>query len=109
MTTPTECNVAAQRQDSGSVLTFTRDLIALRRASPDLHSGVYRSQPSPPDTWLWKRGDGFATAVNLGTDTVTIEGLTGAIAIATDRNHDGRAVDGQMTLGPGHGALIRLS
>jgi glycosidase len=108
MTTPPECNVAAQREDPGSVLTFTRHLIALRRANPDLHSGAYRSLPSPPDTWLWRRGDGFATALNLGTDTVAVEGVTGAIAIATDRDRDGQAVDGQVTLGPGEGALIRL-
>ncbi len=109
MTTPTECNVVAQRHEPGSVLTLTRDLIALRRASPDLHSGAYRSRPSPPDTWVWTRGDGFATVLNLGTDAATVEGVTGAIAISTDRNHDGQAVEGRITLGPGQGALIRLT
>ena len=108
MGTPPGCNVAAQRHDPGSILTFTRDLIALRRASPDLQSGAYKSRPSPPGTWLWQRGDGFATALNLGEDTATFTGVDGSIALATDRARDGDPVDGRLVLPPHQGALIRL-
>ena len=98
MTTPTECNVAVHSTTRFGA-HFTRRPRARRRANPDLHSGTYRSQPSPPDTWLWRRGDGFATAVNLGNGTATVEGVTGAVAIATNRGGDGKLVDGQITLG----------
>ena len=108
MSTPTECNVAAQRAPSGFGARFTRDLIALRRATP-ICTAALPVPPSPPDTWLWRRGDGFATAINLGSGTATLEGVTGTMAIASDRSRDGKLVDGQITLGPGHGALIRLS
>ncbi len=108
MGTPPECNVAAQRDDPVSVLSFTRDLIALRRASPELQSGRYRSLVSPPGTWLWQRGDGFATALNLSDHAVTFDGLGGSIALATDRGRDGESVTGQLDLPPMEGALVRL-
>jgi alpha-glucosidase len=108
MGTPPECNVAMQRDDPGSILTFTRDLIALRRSSPDLRSGTYETMPSPPGTWLWQRGNGSVTALNLGEDTATFSGVHGSIAIATDRGHDGDRVDGALALPPGGGALITI-
>jgi alpha-glucosidase len=108
LSTPTGCSVSAQRGDPGSVLTFTRDLIALRRAHGDLHSGSYRSLPSPPDTWMWQRGDRFATAVNLGEESVTVVGVSGTVLIGTDRRHDGAVVEGTLTLDPGEGTLVQL-
>jgi alpha-glucosidase len=108
MGTPPECNVAAQRDDPDSVLTLTRDLIALRRASPDLRAGPYRSLPSPPDTWVWGRGERFVTALNLGADRVRIEGIAGTLALGTDRARDGEPVAGALVLSPGEGALVRL-
>jgi alpha-glucosidase len=109
MGTPPECNVAAQRADPGSVLTFTRDLLALRRSNPDLHRGAYRSLASPPGTWAWRRGEGFATAVNLGEEASVVDGLTGSVALGTDRGRDGQPVAGSFALGPGEGALVRLA
>jgi alpha-glucosidase len=109
MGTPPECNVAAQRDDPRSVLTFTRDLMALRRSNPDLHNGAYRSLASPGGTWVWQRGHGFATALNLGPEACTVGGLLGSVAIGTDRGRDGEQVGGRLMLGPGEGALIRLA
>jgi hypothetical protein len=101
--------VAAQRDDPDSVLTFTRDLIALRRHDPDLWDGTYESLPSPQGTWAWRRGRHFATALNLGAGTNTVEGLRGSIALGTDRRRDGEAVTGTLTLAAGEGALVRLA
>jgi len=109
MGTPPECNVAAQRADPGSVLTFTRDLLALRRSNPDLLRGGYRSLASTPGTWAWRRGDGFATALNLGDEESVVDGLTGSVALGTDRGRDGQPVAGGLALGPGEGALVRLA
>ena len=109
MGTPPECNVGAQRADPRSVLTFTRELLALRRSEPDLHLGDYRTLPSPAGTWAWRRGRGFATAVNLGAEESVVEGLTGSVALGTDRGRDDQPVSGRLALGPGEGALVRLA
>ncbi|MGH9080070.1 MAG: DUF3459 domain-containing protein [Acidimicrobiales bacterium] len=108
MGTPPHCNVAAQRNDPDSVLTFTRDLIALRRRNPDLAGGTYESLPSPTGTWAWERGGSFATALNLGSEPCRIEGLGGSVALGTDRRRDGEPVAGGLTLSPGEGMLVRL-
>ena len=61
-------NVADQRADPDSALHLTRDLIALRRAEADLRAGAYETLPAPDGAWAWRRGDGFAVALNLGAD-----------------------------------------
>ena len=59
-------NVAAQRDDRGSTLHFTRDLIALRREAADLTSGTYETLPAPDGVWAYRRGDGHVVVLNLG-------------------------------------------
>ena len=49
-------NVAAQRQDPGSVLHLCRQLLALRRASEELRSGDLELLDAPPDVLAWRRG-----------------------------------------------------
>jgi alpha-glucosidase len=108
MGTPPGCNVAAQRHDQGSVLTLVRDVIALRRSEPDLSGGTYRTVDSPAGTWVWERGTGFVTALNLSSDVpVTLDGLDGSIALGTDRARDGEVVRGRLDLAPGEGVLLR--
>ena len=51
-------NVAAQREDPGSILHLVRDLIALRREREDLRGGAYETLPAPDGAWAWRRGDG---------------------------------------------------
>ena len=106
---PAQCNVAAQRDDPRSVLTFTRDLIVLRRSSADLHSGAYRSVASPPGTWVWQRGHGFATALNLGEESCAVSDLIGSVAIGTDHGHDGEPVEGRLRTRPRRRSLVRLA
>ncbi len=108
MGTPPGCNVASQRDDPYSVLTFTRDLIDLRRQNPDLWRGGYESLPSPPGAWVWRRGHRFATALNLGHEACRVDGLSGSVSLGTDRRRDGETVDAALTLSPGEGVLIRL-
>ena len=99
-------NVAAQRDDPGSQLQLTRDLIALRRAQEDLRGGAYSTLPAPAGAWAWRRGERHAVALNLSGSAVTVEGLRGDVVIATDRARDGEAVDGALALGPWQGALL---
>jgi alpha-glucosidase len=101
-------DVAGQRADPASTLNLVRDLIALRRAEPDLHGGAYRTLPAPEGAWAWTRGDGFAIAVNFGAAPVEIAGVEGEIALAADRGRDGEPVDGTLRLEGSEAAVVRL-
>jgi alpha-glucosidase len=103
------CNVAAQREDPRSVLHLVRDLIALRRSSPDLRSGSYERLPAPEGAWAWRRGDGCVVALNLADAPVTVEGVDGDVAIATDRARDGERVAGAVRLGPYEGVVVQTA
>ena len=61
-------NVAAQRDDSDSILTLTRDLIALRKERRLLH-GAYEPVDAPPGVWAFRREGGAFVALNLGAGT----------------------------------------
>jgi len=102
------CNVAAQREDRGSPLHLTRDLIALRAAEPDLRGGGYETLPAPDGAWAWRRGEGHAVALNLSGAEVTVPDLRGRVAIATERARDGEQVEGSLALGPWQGAVVAL-
>jgi hypothetical protein len=47
--------------------------------------------------------------VNLCDAAVTIAGVAGRVAIATDRDRDGEEVDGALPLGAWEGAIVRLA
>lgn len=100
-------SVAEQRGDPASVLTLTRDLIALRRAWPDLRTGAYRTLDAPAEAWAWRRGDGAVVAVNLSAEPCAVEGVEGGIALATRRERDGEPVRGRLELAPWEGAIVR--
>jgi alpha-glucosidase len=102
-------NVAAQRDDRDSTLHLTRDLIALRRDAADLTRGGYASLPAPDGVWAYRRGDGYAVALNLSGAWATVDGLQGTVALATDRARDGEAVGGTLTLAPWQGAVVQLA
>lgn len=101
-------NVAAQKEDPGSTLHLVRDLIALRRRTRDLTAGAYATLDAPAGAWVYRRGDGFAVAVNLADAPVTVSGLTGRVAIGTDRAREGDAVEGTVELGPWEGLVVGL-
>jgi alpha-glucosidase len=109
ISTPDHCDVAGQIGDPDSVLTFTRDLIALRATHPDLHSGAYVSLPSPPGTWAWRRGETFTTILNLSDVSVELEIAPGTVAIGTRRLRDGERVDRALTLDPWEGASVQTT
>jgi alpha-glucosidase len=109
MADPGACNVADQEVDPDSVLAFTRRAIARRTHSDDLAVGTYRSLPSPENTWVFARGTGTVVAVNMSDATKEITGLTGSITLATDRNLEGSAVDGTLTMDPWSGCVIAVT
>src|SRR5205823_4160788 len=98
-------NVEDQQADPGSILSFVRDLIALRRTSPDLQAGQYRQLTSPGDTWAWQRGDATVVAVNLSGRRLFVPDLAGRVLISTTRSRDGERLHDGIVLGPWEGAI----
>jgi alpha-glucosidase len=94
-----ERNVADQRDDPESILTLTRDLIALRKHRRILH-GAYEPVDAPPDVWAFRREGGAFVALNLGREAVSLDGVEGAIVIGTDRAREGERLTGTLDLGP---------
>jgi alpha-glucosidase len=62
--TPTARNAA-----ESETLPFTRELIRLRRQL----SGGYETLPSPPGTWVYRRGSGHTVALNLSDRAQRLE------------------------------------
>ena len=92
-------NVAGQRDDPDSILTLTRDLIAVRKHRRILQ-GAYEPVDAPPDVWAFRRESGAFIALNLGDAAVSLEGVEGAIVIGTDRTRDGEGLTGTLELRP---------
>jgi alpha-glucosidase len=101
------CNVADQRADPVSTLHLTRDLIALRRAHPELRGGAYETLAVDGDLWAWERGGRFVVAMNLGTEPAAFNGgVHGTVSVATDRARDGETVGRALRLGPWEGLIV---
>ena len=80
-----------------------------RSPSPELRSGAYASLPSPPGAWAWRRGGDTIVAVNLSDDPSSITTGAGTVAIGTRRERDGEPVEGELSLGPWEGAVLRVA
>ena len=93
-------NVAEQRVDPASTLHFTRDLIATRRRLPALRTGSYELLDAPGGVWAWRRGEGCAVAVNLGSAEERVD-LEGRVELSTDREREGEPFDGRLAAGAG--------
>jgi alpha-glucosidase len=100
------CNVEDQRGDPDSLLYLTRDLVALRRRTPDLRSGAYRSVESTPGTWAWRRGERTLVAVNLTDGPGSVDRVAGSVLLGTDRSRDGEAVAGTLRLRAWEGVVV---
>lgn len=109
MTDPDACNVEDQRADRGSPLWLVHDLLALRRRSPDLSAGPYRTLPAPEGAWAYRRGTETTVALNLSGAPVRLDDLRGVVVISTDRARDGEPIAGTLLLGPWEGAVIGRS
>jgi alpha-glucosidase len=106
MTDPAACNVADQEGDPASVLECCRRFIAARTASDDLAVGAYVSLPSPPDTWVYRRGDATTVLLNMSDGPATFSGVRGAVRVATDHALEGRQVEDVLELPAWSGAVV---
>jgi glycosidase len=90
------------------MLTLARDLLALRRQTPDLHAGSYRAMASPEGVWAWRRGDRMMVALNMSDEDTTLAATAGRIRIATDRTRDGESFDKALFLHPWEGVIAEI-
>lgn len=99
-------NVADQRDDRASFLTFCRDLIGVRRDREDLRSGSYEGLGSPEGAWAWRRGSGTMVIVNHGDVPVTLPPPSGTVLIDTERRRAGERVEGALRLEPWEALIL---
>jgi alpha-glucosidase len=112
---PGDGDVESQRHASTSMLALYRQLIALRRITPALHSGRYRPAHVGPDTLAYCREGGaerYLIALNLGASPRSIApehiAVRGRVLLSTQLDRDAQAVDGCVKLRPGEGLIVRL-
>jgi alpha-glucosidase len=106
-------NVAAQREDPGSLLSFYRRLIRLRRSSPALRAGSYRSLGSPRDVFAYVReadGERYVVALNFGDRPRRVAiGGPAETALSTEGERGSSALRGVLDLGANEGVLARFT
>jgi hypothetical protein len=87
------------------VLSLTRSIIATRRASSDLRRGSYKSLPSSPKTWVYRRGESTVVALNFSAQKSKLDIPAGEVVCATDPSRTGAVAGEGFILGPWEGVL----
>ena len=99
-------NVAAQRDDPGSVLTLCRDLIAFRRRHPEFSAGDATSLAAPDEVWAWTRGERHVVVLNMSSEGVVLPDLSGTIQLGTDRARDLEVIGGALHMAAVEGMIL---
>jgi alpha-glucosidase len=108
-------NVAAERDDSRSMLALHQRLIELRRATPALEVGSYAALPAEGDLLAYMReagGQRRLIVLNLGQQSQSIElGALGAgrIILSTHLDRADEPVGGALSLRADEGVLVGLA
>ena len=106
-------NVAAQRDDAASLFSFYRRLIRLRRGSPALRAGSYRTLPAPRGVFAYVReadGERMVVALNFSDrrHCVAFDG-DARIALSTAGEREAESLRSSFDLGPDEGLIARLT
>jgi alpha-glucosidase len=110
-------NVETQLGESRSMLSLTRQLLTLRRASPALARGGYRplDWPGAPEScYLFVReadDERLLVALNFGDDALEValpDGLRATLLLSTHLDRDEGAITGTFALRPAEGIVARL-
>ena len=109
-------NVSAERDDSQSLLTLYRRLIALRRAEPVLSVGDYSALPSGDDVvaYMRKAGDRrLLIALNFGVQprgfNVADLQSRGVLLLSTHLDRQNEECSEEMTLRGNEGVIVEIS
>lgn len=105
-------NAATESQDPRSMLTLYTRLLALRRASPELHIGTYRAVDAPDGVFAYVRedaGKAFLVALNFTDEskTLTLE-KGGTLTLSTHLDREGETLNDSLTLRADEGVLMRV-
>jgi alpha-glucosidase len=98
-------NVADQKDDPFSTLSFCRDLIAVRRRVEDLRRAPYEPLEAPGPVWAWRRGR-VLVALNPREEGAYIADVAGVVAISTRLPRAGERISGALDLGPWEGVVV---
>jgi alpha-glucosidase len=108
-----EKNVAAQERDPASLLSFYRQLTALRRRSPALLDGSYTSFGEDPRVYAYRRQSPKQTmlvALNMSNETRAINLGVGApefrIALTSRPGKQGQLTDDELALSPFEAVIL---
>jgi len=102
-------NVAVESDDPASMLTLTRNLLALRKRIPALRAGTYRRLDGlPDDVYGYERRSGsnrIRVLLSFSDEARMVTVDPGRVLLSTD---PGRATDGggSITLGPNEGVVL---
>ena len=97
---PAGCNVAAQRADPSSVLTFCRELLALRRERTGRASMDYARLAGPAGVWRYVAGE-LEVSANFTGQPATLPEPPGQVLLSTA---EGRKAD-PAVLAPWEGVI----
>ena len=103
-------NVAAQRADPRSLLSFYRRLLATRRASDALRVGAYRTLPSARGVFAYERvadGERAYVALNFTAQERGVDLPARELVLSTDEHRESLSRDGRIALGPNEGLIAR--
>jgi glycosidase len=102
-------NVEDMRADETSTLWFTRRLLELRRATPELRLGSSTAVDGAAGVWAWRRGETCVVAVNLSERPQALRDVHGSIRLDTGLSRVGEEVAGRLNLAPWEGAVVGTS
>jgi len=106
-------NVAAQRDDPSSMFSFYRRVIQLRRASPALRAGSYRTHPAPGGVFAYLRegeGERLLIALNfLDRPSRVSVPENAAVVLSTSGERVEEKLRGQFDLAADEGIVARLT
>ncbi len=100
-------NVEAQDADSESMLTLVRTLLVVRRETPALLGGDYKTYKSPEGVFAYLRGGEVLVALNFTSDPQRLSVPAGEILLSTHLDRYG-AVGGVLELRPDEGVIVKL-
>jgi alpha-glucosidase len=109
-----QVNVAAQRDAAASMLRLYCELVGLRRGEPALEVGRLEGLEARGDVLTYVRRarreeSYFLVALNLGHETRAARtDLAGAIALSTHLDRTGERIEGEISLRPDEGVIVRL-
>jgi alpha-glucosidase len=106
------CNVAAEAEDPGSMLSLYRRLIALRKVEPALAQGSYTGVETDPRCLGFIREAGpdrLLVLLNFADAPCRVSGK-GRLLLSSDPGREIQAkIDGAIELAPAEGVILKLA